>query len=75
MVMIDLLLKDGNISQECNCAIRKFQDEYTWDEWQKSVENDSIDEKIDYNIYNMTYDQIKKIDCGSKINYEFLDQV
>ena len=39
------------------------------------LENDSIDEKIDYNIYNMTYDQIKKIDCGSKINYEFLDQV
>ena len=37
--------------------------------------NDSIDEKIGYNIYNMTYDQIKKIDCGSKINYDFLDQV
>ena len=39
------------------------------------LENDSIDEKIGYNIYNMTYDQIKKIDCGSKINYDFLDQV
>ena len=39
------------------------------------LDNDSIDEKIGYNIYNMTYDQIKKIDCGSKINYDFLDQV
>ena len=38
------------------------------------LDTNFIDEKVSYNIYNMTYDEIKKIDCGNKFIIQFPNQ-
>ncbi len=36
---------DGNSLKECECAIEKFQNEYTWEEWKSSVESGSANDE------------------------------
>ena len=60
--MIEECVADGNRLQECNCAIEKFQNEYTWDEWKNSVENESVNDKDMQRMMNVVIEILT--DCG-----------
>ena len=55
-------VSDGNSLLECNCAIEKFQNEYTWDEWQRNVENSSPDDEDMKRMMNVVIEILT--DCG-----------
>ena len=53
---------DGNSLQECNCAIEKFQNEYTWNEWKSNVESNSATEQDMQRMMNVVVQILT--DCG-----------
>ena len=53
---------DGNSLKECECAIEKFQNEYTWDEWQSNVESGSSSEENMQRMMNVVIQILT--DCG-----------